>query len=284
MCAKLTLIFNRQVAVLRTLERLHRHFRTCCKNDVVMSGKGGDGEKIIDPALAGKRAAARRAVEEHIRSNQVVGIGSGTTIISAVERMVELVEARSLNNIVCIPTSFQARQLIIENKLPLGTLEQYPEVDVALDGADEVDADLNLIKGGGGCLTQEKIIASCAKEFFVMADDRKITDALGTYWKKGVPIEVVPMAYRPVQLKIQKHLGGVVELRMAHKKAGPIVTDNGNFLIDWCFDGTPDWLEVDRKLQCIPGVLETGLFLKMAQKAYFGTPEGNVTVRVPRNT
>ncbi|KAK7508585.1 hypothetical protein BaRGS_00000151 [Batillaria attramentaria] len=233
-----------------------------------------------DQAQAGKRAAAKRAVDERIRDNQVVGIGSGTTIVSAVERLVERVRDEKLS-VVCIPTSFQARQLILENKLPLGTLEQYPQLDVAIDGADEVDAHLNLIKGGGGCLTQEKIIASCAKEFYVIADDRKDTAKLGTYWKKGVPIEVVPMAYRPVQLKIQQQLGGKTELRMAHRKAGPIVTDNGNFIIDWMFDGTPDWVEADRKLHCIPGVLETGLFLNMAKAAYFGTSDGNVSVRIP---
>ncbi|KAL8623847.1 hypothetical protein ACOMHN_058877 [Nucella lapillus] len=277
-------------------------------------GKLGD---IDDPAQAGKKAAARRAVDDNIKDNQVVGIGSGTTIVSAVDRIVERVREEHLN-IVCIPTSFQARQLILENKLQLGTLEQYPELDIAIDGADEVDASLNLIKGGGGCLTQEKIIASCAKEFFVIADDRSVfshfakdsrgkssryvsatdrgkeffviaddrkdTVSLGTNWKKGVPIEVVPMAYHPVQLKIQKILGGKAELRMAYRKAGPIVTDNGNFIVDWVFDSPQiDWLETDRKLHCIPGVMETGLFLNMAKAAYFGTSDGKVFVRTSSN-
>lgn len=231
-----------------------------------------------DAAEAGKKAAAKRAIDEHVRDNQVIGIGSGTTIVSAVERLVERVRDEKLS-VVCIPTSFQARQLILDNKLQLGTLEQFPQLDVAIDGADEVDAQLNLIKGGGGCLTQEKIIASCAKEFFVIADDRKDSQTLGTYWKKGVPIEVVPMAYRPVQLKIQEQLGGVTELRMGQRKAGPVVTDNGNFIIDWIFEGVPNWLEADRKLHCIPGVLETGLFLNMANAAYFGTSDGRVSVR-----
>lgn len=231
-----------------------------------------------DAAQAGKRAAAKRAIDEHVRDNQVIGIGSGTTIVSAVERLVERVRDEKLS-VVCIPTSFQARQLILDNKLQLGTLEQFPQLDVAIDGADEVDAQLNLIKGGGGCLTQEKIIASCAKEFFVIADDRKDSPTLGTYWKKGVPIEVVPMAYHPVQLKIQEQLGGTTELRMGQRKAGPVVTDNGNFIIDWIFEGVPNWLEADRKLHCIPGVLETGLFLNMANAAYFGTSDGRVSVR-----
>ncbi|PVD39431.1 hypothetical protein C0Q70_02061 [Pomacea canaliculata] len=243
-------------------------------------GKTSENDVTEDPALAGKRAAAYRAVDEHIRDNQIVGIGSGTTIVSAVERIVERVRAENLS-IVCIPTSFQAKQLILENHLPLGTLDQYPQLDIALDGADEVDADLNLIKGGGGCLTQEKIIASCAKEFIIIADDRKDSAVLGRYWNKGIPIEVVPMAYCPVQLKIQQQLGGKAVLRMAHRKAGPIVTDNGNFILDWMFSSepTPEWIEADRKLHCIPGVLETGLFLNMAKAAYFGTADGLVTVR-----
>lgn len=272
------LIFCRYA--VREVRLVHRHFRSFNRSSFIM-GKSGDME---DPVEAGKRAAARRAVDDNIKDNQVVGIGSGTTIVSAVDRLVERVRDEGLN-VVCIPTSFQARQLILENKLQLGTLEQYPELDVAIDGADEVDANLNLIKGGGGCLTQEKIIASCAKEFFVIADDRKDTAVLGTYWKKGVPIEVVPMAYHPVQLKIQKLLGGKAELRMAHRKAGPIVTDNGNFIVDWLFDSAQiDWLETDRKLHCIPGVMETGLFLKMAKAAYFGTSDGKVSVRTSSNS
>ncbi|XP_076435018.1 ribose-5-phosphate isomerase-like isoform X2 [Babylonia areolata] len=246
---------------------------------------GKTGDNIMeDPEQTGKRAAARRAVDDNIRDNQVIGIGSGTTVVSAVDRLVERVRDEGLN-IVCISTSFQTRQLILKNKLPLGTLEEYPELDVAIDGADEVDTKLNLIKGGGGCLTQEKIIASCAKEFFIIADDRKDTGVLGTFWKKGVPIEVVPMAYHPVQLKIQKMLGGKVELRMASRKAGPLVTDNGNFILDWLFDGLQvDWLDTDRKLHCIPGVVETGLFLNMAKAAYFGTSDGKVFIRTASNS
>ncbi|XP_076434999.1 ribose-5-phosphate isomerase-like [Babylonia areolata] len=276
MCVN-SLISSRHQAYIPKLRLVLSHFRSFNRSSFVM-GKTGDSI-MEDPVQAGKRAAARRAVDDNIRDNQVIGIGSGTTIVSAVERLVERVRDEGLS-VVCIPTSFQARQLILENKLQLGTLEQYPELDVAIDGADEVDAKLNLIKGGGGCLTQEKIIASCAKEFFIIADDRKDTGVLGTHWKKGVPIEVVPMAYHPIQLKIQKMLGGKVELRMANRKAGPIVTDNGNFIVDWLFDGQQvDWLDADRKLHCIPGVLETGLFLNMAKAAYFGTSDGKVSIR-----
>lgn len=231
-----------------------------------------------DKTEVGKLAAATKAVNENIQRGQVVGIGSGSTIVFAVQRIAERNREEGLN-LICIPTSFQARQLIQENGLTLGSLETSPEIDVAIDGADEVDKDLNLIKGGGGCLMQEKIIASCAREFYVIADDRKDSEHLGTTWKKGVPIEVLPMAYKPVMKKIQQKIGGEAILRMASRKAGPVVTDNGNFIIDWVFEGKQDWAYVEAALKQIPGVLETGLFLNMARKAYFGTGEGQVVQR-----
>ncbi|RMC14477.1 hypothetical protein DUI87_09573 [Hirundo rustica rustica] len=181
--------------------------------------------------------------------------------------------------IVCIPTSFQARQLILQNGLTLSDLDRNPELDVAIDGADEVDSDLNLIKGGGGCLTQEKIVAGFAKCFIVIADYRKKSDSLGEQWKKGVPIEVIPMAYVPVTRALTKKFGGVAELRMAVNKAGPVVTDNGNFILDWKFDKVHDWREVNSAIKMIPGVVETGLFIDMAEVVYFGMEDGSVSLR-----
>uniref|UniRef100_A0A0B7A757 ribose-5-phosphate isomerase n=1 Tax=Arion vulgaris TaxID=1028688 RepID=A0A0B7A757_9EUPU len=236
---------------------------------------------MTDPAEAGKIAAANRAVDENVKAGQVVGIGSGSTILFAVRRIAERNRKENLD-LICIPTSFQSRQLIQDYDLTLGSLETSPEIDVAIDGADEVDDDMNLIKGGGGCLMQEKIIASCSRSFFVIADTRKNSRVLGTTWKKGIPIEVLPMAYRPVQLKINQLLGGNAVLRMASRKAGPVITDNGNFLIDWEFEGVQDWVAVDRILQNVPGVIETGLFLNMATASYFGSPNGDVIVRTKK--
>ncbi|XP_008643338.2 PREDICTED: LOW QUALITY PROTEIN: ribose-5-phosphate isomerase [Corvus brachyrhynchos] len=213
-----------------------------------------------------------------LQNNQVLGIGSGSTIVHAVQRLAERVKEENLA-IVCIPTSFQARQLILQNGLTLSDLDRNPELDVAIDGADEVDSDLNLIKGGGGCLTQEKIVAGFAKCFIVIADYRKKSDNLGEQWKKGVPIEVIPMAYVPVTRALTKKFGGVVELRMAVNKAGPVVTDNGNFILDWKFDKVHEWREVNSAIKMIPGVVETGLFVDMAEVVYFGMEEGSVSVR-----
>ncbi|KAJ6660490.1 hypothetical protein lerEdw1_017487 [Lerista edwardsae] len=225
-----------------------------------------------------KRLAARAAIDNHVQTNQILGIGSGSTIVHAVHRLAERVKEENLN-VVCIPTSFQARQLILQNGLNLSDLDRHPELDVAIDGADEVDLDLNLIKGGGGCLTQEKIVAGYAKCFIVIADYRKKAKNLGEQWKKGIPIEVIPMAYVPVTRVLAKRFGGVAELRMAVNKAGPVVTDNGNFLLDWKFDKVHKWNEVNMAIKMIPGVVETGLFVGMAERVYFGMENGSVSVQ-----
>ncbi|CAL8297986.1 unnamed protein product [Arctogadus glacialis] len=225
-----------------------------------------------------KKLAAYAAVDNHVQNNQVVGVGSGSTIVYAVDRLAERVRLEKLN-IVCVPTSFQARQLVLKHGLILSDLDRHPELDVAIDGADEVDAGLILIKGGGGCLTQEKIVAGCAKHFIVIADYRKDSVSLGEQWKKGVPVEVIPMAYVPVARRIARCFGGEAVLRMAVSKAGPVVTDNGNFILDWKFEGVQNWKEVNRDIKMIPGVVETGLFVGMAERAYFGMEDGTVQVR-----
>lgn len=223
-----------------------------------------------------KKIAAYKAVDEHIKTNTVVGIGSGSTVVYAVDRLAERVKNENLQ-IVCVPTSFQARQLITKHKLTLSDLEVNPEIDCCIDGADEVDSNLTLIKGGGGCLLQEKIVASCAKKLVIIADYTKNSQKLGEQYKKGIPVEVVPMAYVPIKQKIEKLFGGDLVLRLAVAKAGPCVTDNGNFILDWKnFDQSLDWEQINRDIKLIPGVVETGLFVKMATKAYFGMQDGSV--------
>nr|XP_037283274.1 ribose-5-phosphate isomerase-like isoform X2 [Rhipicephalus microplus] len=208
-------------------------------------------------------------------NNYIVGIGSGSTVVYAVEHLARRVKEHGWK-ISCVPTSFQAKELIRKHGLVMTDLEESPELNVAIDGADEIDAKLTLIKGGGGCLTQEKIIASCAKEFVVVADYRKDSSTLGENWKKGIPVEVIPMSYVPVQRKIEKLLGHKAELRQAAKKCGPVVTDNGNFILDCKFTPQKDWSAVNTALKMIPGVVETGLFVGMAHKAYYGLNDGSV--------
>merc|ERR1711928_45123 len=231
--------------------------------------------KMSDLIEQAKKLAAYQAVDNHV-TDGVIGIGSGSTVVYAVERLAQKVKEECLE-IVCVPSSFQAKQLIIEHKLTLGDLNMYPELKLTIDGADEVDHQLTLIKGGGGCLTQEKILASCAETFVVIADYRKSSKSLGEQWQKGIPIEVIPSAYKAVHQRIEKHLGGKVTLRMSgSSKAGPVVTDSGNFLLDWEFDRVLNWKEVEMTLNMIPGVVEDGLFVGMTTKAYFGMSDGSV--------
>nr|XP_034990569.1 ribose-5-phosphate isomerase isoform X2 [Zootoca vivipara] len=249
---------------------VHKRAQRCSSKSI-----SSKSNKMTEEA---KKLAAWAAVNNHVQNNQVLGIGSGSTIVHAVQKLAERVKQENLN-IVCIPSSFQARQLILQNGLTLSDLDRHPELNVAIDGADEVDLDLNLIKGGGGCLTQEKIVAGYAKSFIVIADYRKKSERLGEQWKKGIPIEVIPMAYVPIARALAKRFGGVAELRMAVNKAGPVVTDNGNFLLDWKFDNVHNWREANVAIKMIPGVVETGLFIDMAERVYFGMEDGSVSVR-----
>ena len=224
----------------------------------------------------GKKNAAEKAVVENVKKNMVVGIGSGSTVVYAVNKIADLNKEDNLN-LKCIPSSFQSYQLIIENGLNLVSLDQYPEIDLDIDGADEIDKDLNLIKGGGGCLVQEKIIASNSKKLVIIADFRKVSEKLGENWKNGVPIEVIPMAYKPIMKKLEK-LEGKPVLRMAKSKAGPLVSDNGNFIIDVDFGSIKNPSELNNKILLIPGVVDTGLFINMTYKAYIGKEDGNVLI------
>lgn len=224
----------------------------------------------------GKRNAAYRAVEENVQDGMILGIGSGSTVVYAVEKLKILISEKKFS-VKCIPTSFQSYQLIVENGLNLGSLDQYPNIDLDLDGADEIDEDLNLIKGGGGCLVQEKIVASNSKRLVIIADFRKKSKKLGENWKFGVPIEVIPLAHVPIIEKLKK-LGATPKLRMAQAKAGPLITDNGNFIIDADFGIIKSPNEINDTILKIPGVVDTGLFIGMTERAYIGQKDGTVLV------
>ncbi len=224
----------------------------------------------------GKKNAALKAVEDNVKKGMVLGIGSGSTIVYAVKEIGRINKAKNLN-LKCIPTSFQSYQLIIDNKLELVSLDQYPEIDIDLDGADEVDSDLNLIKGGGGCHVQEKIIASNARKLIIIVDFRKKSRNLGENWRNGIPIEVIPMAYVAVMNKL-KEIGGNPILRMAQKKMGPVVSDNGNFIIDADFGIIKNPSEINNLLKQIPGIVDTGLFIGMTSSVYVGQKDGSVEV------
>jgi ribose 5-phosphate isomerase A len=224
-----------------------------------------------------KKNAAEKAVEENVKKGMIIGLGSGSTIVYAIEKIAEMNKKEDLQ-LTCIPSSFQAHKLIIDLGLTLGTLDQYPNIDLDIDGADEIDENLNLIKGGGGCLVQEKIIAYNSKKLVIIADFRKNSTYLGETWKNGVPIEVIPKAYVPIMKKLET-MGGKPLLRMAKAKAGPLVTDNSNFILDVDFGIIKNPSELNQKLLNIPGIVDIGLFLGMTSKAYIGQNNGNILIK-----
>lgn len=233
--------------------------------------------KGLDEKSKGKLRAAYAAVDKYIKDGQAVGIGSGSTIVFAVQRLAERVKAEGLT-LRCVPTSFQARDLILSNNLPLCDLNAVPKLDVAIDGADEVSSGLNCTKGGGGCLVQEKIVAAAAATFVIIADNTKISDQLGVKFPR-IPVEVIPMAYKSVALKIEA-MGADVQLRMAKSKAGPCVTDNSNFILDVSFGALSDdkTAQLDQAIHMLPGVVDTGFFVNMASEAFFGGESEELTV------
>ncbi|SCU94083.1 LAFA_0F19746g1_1 [Lachancea sp. 'fantastica'] len=236
-----------------------------------------------------KRFAAYRAVDENLdyANHRVIGVGSGSTVIYVAERLGQyLLDPKFsiyASQFVCIPTGFQSKELILMNGLRLGSIEQYPALDIVFDGADEVDVNLQLIKGGGGCLFQEKLVSTSAAKFIVVADYRKRSPKyLGTNWVKGVPIEVVPSGYTRVlnDLRTKLKCKNAVLRQGAPAKAGPVVTDNCNFIIDADFGEIEHPENLHRDIKMLVGVVETGLFIDNAQKAYFGNPDGSVELQV----
>jgi ribose 5-phosphate isomerase A len=214
-----------------------------------------------------KKKAALRAVE-HVKDKFVIGLGSGSTAAYAIEEMGKKVKREQLH-ILAVPTSYQVFMLAIKNGIPITTLDENPVLDLAIDGADQIDKELNLIKGMGGALTREKIVASASKKFIIIADETKKVNVLGEK-DHLVPLEVIPFASKSVMLKIEK-VSGTPTLREGTGKVGPIITDNGNVIIDAKFGPIQEPAQLESILNRIPGVVETGLFVEMADTVYLGT-------------
>jgi len=204
----------------------------------------------------------------------------GSTVPYVVEKIVAQ-GAEANHGRIFLPTGFQSKELIIKAGLTLGDIAQYTKIDVTIDGADEVDSKLNCIKGGGACQLQEKVLAEAAQTWIVVADYRKKSEILGTSWKQGVPIEVTPGAYAPLLERLHNSGSPKATLRMAKAKAGPVVTDNGNFVIDAPFS-EEEYKEPEKlltKIKLMTGIVEVGLFCGMAKAIYFGNEDGSVTIR-----
>ncbi len=219
----------------------------------------------------GKAAASR------VKSNSILGLGTGSTTAFAIQYIGERLAKGEITNIVGVPTSFGAEVLAKKYGIPLTTLDAVDHIDLAIDGADEVDPQKNLIKGGGAAHTREKVVDSLADFFIVVVDGNKVVEKLGSTFL--LPVEVIPMALAPVTRHLEK-LGGKPELRMGIKKAGPVVTDQGNLVIDVKFDSIENPAELESTINNIPGVLDNGLFVAVADLILVGEiKDGQATVR-----
>jgi ribose 5-phosphate isomerase A len=224
--------------------------------------------------MQGKRAAARYAADQ-VKDGAVVGLGTGSTVAFTLERLAERMRAEGLH-CLGVPTSLATERQARELGLPLTTLDEHPRLDLVIDGADEVDPQKRLIKGGGGALTREKIVAAAGREMLVVVGADKVVAKLGV--KFLLPIEVLPFGQRPVSLKLHE-IGCEPFLRKA-KDGSVFVTDNGNSILDCRFAaGIDDPAATEAKLRAIPGVIECGLFVGLASRIVVGHDDGRVEVR-----
>jgi len=227
---------------------------------------------------AQKRNAAEAAVA-HVKDGMIVGLGSGTTAAFAILALGERKKHENLQ-VLGVPSSYQAFQLAVQAGIPVTTLEEHSIVDVNIDGADQIDPQLNLIKGMGAALTREKIVAASSRKNIIIADKRKNVKILGE-GNHPVPLEVVPFAIPLVQHRVQA-LHGSPMLRETKGKLGPVVSDNGNVIMDATFGDIKDAKLLEQQLKMIPGIVETGLFIGLTDVVYLGTASGAQKLEIQR--
>ena len=214
-----------------------------------------------------KQAVATAAVAQ-IRDGMVLGLGSGSTAALMIQELGARLKRGELRDITGVTTSFQGEVLAAELGIPLQSLNAIQRIDLAIDGADEVDPSLQLIKGGGACHVQEKLVARRADRFVVVVDATKLVNTLNLGFL--LPVEVLPGAWRQVKGQL-KEMGGEAELRMAVRKAGPVVTDQGNLVLDVTFaGGISDPAHLEKEINNLPGVLENGLFVNLTDQVLVG--------------
>jgi ribose 5-phosphate isomerase A len=216
-----------------------------------------------------KQKAAHRAVE-FVESGMVVGLGTGSTTAFAVTRIGERLKSGDVKNIVGIPTSIRTESLAAESGIPLCGLDDQPVIDVTIDGADEVDPDLNLIKGGGGALLREKVVAQASRQNIIIVDESKLSNRLGTRW--ALPVEVIPFAAKSEE-NFLKSLGASVALRI-DDKGQPYKTDQNNFILDSNFGKMADPNDLAARLNERAGIVEHGLFLGLASDVIVAAKDG----------
>lgn len=218
-----------------------------------------------------KKLAADKAVE-YIKDGMIVGLGTGSTAEYAIRKLGELVVKDELD-IKGIPTSVHTKKIAKECGIPLATLEEYSVIDITIDGADEVDSKLNLIKGGGGALTREKIVAFHSEKEIIVVDDSKIVKALGVNFP--LPVEVLKFGWTATKRALEE-FGCICSLRKVMNE--PFITDNQNYIIDCDFEHIPEPEQIEFDINSIPGVVENGLFIGLADEVIVGSKQGIMTL------
>lgn len=222
------------------------------------------------------KKAAGTAAADLVQDGMCIGLGTGSTTAYALEALGHRIKSEDLD-VRGVPTSLGSEKLARQHGIPLTSLDEDPVLDLNIDGADEVDDALRLIKGGGGAHSREKVVAEQAQRFVVVVDPTKHVDRLGT--SSPLPVEVIPMATQPVMDTLEG-VGATPELRQGTEKDGPVVTDQGLWVIDAHFpDGIDNPEDLDCSLQKCPGLLDHGLFLDQATDVLTGHPDGSVSRR-----
>lgn len=218
-----------------------------------------------------KAALAREALR-FLKSGMVIGLGSGTTAREFIKALASLKELEFLLVATSADSEILAHEVGLGDRLrPMWAVDR---VDLAVDGADEVTADKVLLKGRGGALLREKVVDYAAEKFVVLIERSKLVDRIPS--KNPVPVEVLPWAWRYAARQIVQKYGGSATLRIGEGKLGPVVTDNGNYILDWRPDGPVD-PSLEDEIKCIPGVVETGIFAKRKDAVVLVADEGGVT-------
>ena len=223
-----------------------------------------------------KRLIGIRVVDTLVKSGMKLGLGTGSTAVHAVNRVGELWRQGNLQDILAVPTSFQTMVACQTAGISLTTLNDPAvngELDLTIDGADEVDPQWRLIKGGGAAMLIEKVVAHASERYCIMVHSSKLSSRLGE--KAPVPVEVVPEALLTATRRLEA-LGGQVQLRMATKKAGPIISDHGNLVLDVSFPEPFDPKGLEAQIMGIPGVTANGIFTRPVNDLFVGFPDGRV--------
>lgn len=229
--------------------------------------------------LVAKTAIDTLIEEKKIFSGMKIGLGTGSTALPAVKRLAERIQDGTLKDIKAVATSFQTENYAKDLGIAVYDLndrEIKGQLDLTIDGADSIDPDSNLIKGGGAALTREKITAYNSKNYAIVADSSKVYPDLGT--KFPLPVEIIPMARVSIQNALSE-LGASCTLREGVKKCGPVITDNGNQILDCLWKSPVNPAKMEDKINSLPGVVETGFFTKIHPQVFIAKEDGSVEIR-----